>query len=165
MCWKQENGQEYGVMARRVDHTQTASLVGCSRSAVVSMIKSGQRKAQWWTRQKIVIAVWCYITTDQPGCLWWPLSTAESARRWPSVMNHVFLFRSCWWPGVSITRGTPGTRMHYRKASRHALGNVLLKNLGSCHPCESYFHTSHLFKHCSFDGNSIPWWPWSLSAR
>ncbi|KAK3530445.1 hypothetical protein QTP86_024356, partial [Hemibagrus guttatus] len=45
-----------------------------------------------------------------------------------------------WCMCVSFTWGTHGTRMHYgKKASRqrqcHALGSVLLGNLGSCHPC------------------------------
>lgn len=110
----------------------------------MSYCSSNCQRIQSWFWQKVVIAVWCYITTDQPGCLWWPLSTAESARRWPRVMNHVSLFRSCWWPGVSITRGTPGTRMHYRKASRHVmlwamfcwktLGPAIHVNLTFTHP-------------------------------
>ncbi|KAK3570976.1 hypothetical protein QTP86_031838, partial [Hemibagrus guttatus] len=39
--------------------------------------------------------------------------------------------------------------MHYGKKASwqrqcHALGNVLLGNLGSCHPCACYFDTYHL---------------------
>ncbi|KAK3575103.1 hypothetical protein QTP86_020701, partial [Hemibagrus guttatus] len=59
------------------------------------------------------------------------------------------------WPGAcaSLTWGTHGTRMHYGKKASwwrqcHALGNILLKNLGSCHPCGCYFDTYHLPKHC-----------------
>ena len=49
--------------------------------------------------------------------------------------------------GVSLTWGTHGTSMHYGKKTRQkqwdALGNVLLGNLGSCHPCGCYFDTYH----------------------
>ena len=65
-----------------------------------------------------------------------------------------------------LTQGTHGTRMNYRKmASRQrqcdALGNVLLENLGSCHPCGCYSDTYHLPKYCCrpctpFHGNNIP---------
>ena len=74
------------------------------------------------------------------------------------------------WPGVcaSLTWGTHGTRMHYGKKvswqrQRDALGNVLLGQLGSSHPCACYSDTNHLPLHCyrpltPFHRNSIPWW-------
>ena len=53
-----------------------------------------------------------------------------------------FSFTSRGWPGTCalLTWGTHGTRMHDRKKASlwmqcDALGNVLLGNLGSCHPC------------------------------
>ncbi|KAK3509829.1 hypothetical protein QTP70_012764 [Hemibagrus guttatus] len=60
-------------------------------------------------------------------------------------MSIVMHYKSLW--------GTHGTRMHYgKKASRwrqcHALGNVLLGNLGSCHPCGYYFDMYHIPKQC-----------------
>ncbi|KAK3570928.1 hypothetical protein QTP86_030463, partial [Hemibagrus guttatus] len=44
----------------------------------------------------------------------------------------------------------------------HALGNVLLGNLGSCHPCGCYFDMYHLPRHCCrpctpFHVNGILW--------
>ena len=54
---------------------------------------------------------------------------------------------------ASLTWGKHGTRMHYEKKACQrrqcdALGNVLLGNLGCCHPCGCYFDTYHLPKHC-----------------
>ena len=80
---------------------------------------------------------------------------------------------------ININTGVcclPGDhRMHYgKKASRRrwcdALGNVLLGNLGSCHPWGCYFDRYHLPKHCywpltSFHANSIHWWLWPLSKK
>ena len=114
--------------------------------------------------------VWGCIATDQSGCPCWPPSTVESAnnghmsirtgpqsngRRWSGLMNHVFYYIR-WMAGcvcLSLTLGTHGTRMHYgKKASWRrqcdAFGNVLLGNLGSCHPCGCYSDMYHLPKHC-----------------
>ncbi|KAK3543439.1 hypothetical protein QTP70_020917, partial [Hemibagrus guttatus] len=69
------------------------------------------------------------------------------------MFSFMFSFTSCGWLGAcaSLTWGVHGTRMHYgNKASwrRQCLGNVLLGNLGSCHPCGCYFDPYHLPKRC-----------------
>ncbi|KAK3553071.1 hypothetical protein QTP86_031172 [Hemibagrus guttatus] len=61
-------------------------------------------------------------------------------------------------PGEHVASGCT---MGSRRRQCHALGNVMLGNLGSCHPCGYYFDTYHLPKHCCrpctpFHGNAIP---------
>ena len=58
----------------------------------------------------------------------------------------MFSFTLSGWLGARalLTWGTHGTRMHYGEKTRrrrqyNALGNVLLGNHGSCHPCGCYF--------------------------
>ena len=79
------------------------------------------------------------IAADQSGSPCWPLSDSCS------------FFTSRGWAGASASLiwGTHGTRIHYGKEpSQDALSNVLLRNLGSCHPCGCYFDTYHLPKLC-----------------
>ncbi len=112
-----------------------------------------------------VCCVWGCIAADQSGCPCWPLSTVESANsRHVSIRTGpqrngrsgglvwwiAFSFTSRGWPGAcaSLAWRTHGTRKHYRKKAsrrrqRDALRNVLLGNLGSCHPCGCYFDTDH----------------------
>ncbi|KAK3518097.1 hypothetical protein QTP70_033324, partial [Hemibagrus guttatus] len=122
------------VMARRLDRAspKLQLLWGvpglqCRRPVRVPMLTPVPRqKRQQWAREH---QNW----------------TMEQWKVWPGLRNHVFFYMdgcAC----ASLTWGTHGTRMHYgKKASRqrqcHALGNVLLGNLGSCHPCGCYFDT------------------------
>ena len=143
------------------------------------------------TKCIVVCCAWGWIDADQSGCPWWPLFATESGnnghvsirtRPWsnvgrcPCLMIHVFSFTSRTWLVVCtlLTWETHGTKMHYEKKvsqqrQSDASGNVLLENLGSCHPCGCYFDTHQLPQHCCrpctpFHGNHIPWWLWPLSA-
>ena len=69
----------------------------------------------------------------------------RNGRRWPGVMNHVFFYI------VRVSVRPHGTRVHYgTEQSRwwqcDSSGNVLLGNLGSCHPRGCYFDTDSLAK-------------------
>ena len=94
-------------------------------------------KCQQWAHehQKLTMDQW------KTGLVWWI----------------TFSFASSGWPGVyaSLPWGTHAIRMHYgEKASRQrqcdALDNVLLGNLGSCHPWWCYFDMYHLLAVASF---------------
>ncbi|KAK3520557.1 hypothetical protein QTP70_026490 [Hemibagrus guttatus] len=138
------------VMARPLDQSisKTAALVGCSQSVVPQTSQGAHadpmHRQQWGFEHQN----W---TTEQ----WKKVAWSDESR-----FLHVD-GRVC----ASLTWGTHGTRMHYgKKVSQrrqcHALGNVLLGNLGSCHPCGCYFDTYHLPKHCCspctpFHGNGI----------
>ncbi len=131
------------VMARWLGQniSKTAALVGCSRSAVVRRMK-------------------VKLSLEEGGLVWW--------------ITISFILGGWLCACTSLTWGTHGTKMQYSKKASlwrqcDALGNVLLGNLGSCHPCGCYFDTYYLPKHCCrpcipFHGNHIPWWLWPLSA-
>ena len=108
----------------------------------------------------------------------------SNGRRWPGLRNLVFFYITWMARCMSVLSwGTHGTRLHHsashclhwpaflasQRRQCDALGNALLGNQGTCHPCGCYFDTSHLPQHCCrtctpVHGNSIPCWLWPLSA-
>ena len=146
------------------DPTDELPLIKLLKKLMLVLIERCQN-----TQCITVCCVWGCIATDQSECPCWPLSTAKSAnnghisirtgpqsnaRKWPGLISHIFFYMT-WMTGCvcHIPGGTHGTKMYCgRKASRwrlcDALGNVLLGNLGFCHPCGCYFDIYHLPMHC-----------------
>ena len=113
----------------------------------------------------VVCCSWGCIVADQSGCPCWPLSITESGsnghvsirtgswsngRGWPGLMNHVFFYIT--WMArcvcISYLGNTWYQELHYRKKASwqrqcDALADVLLGNLGSCHPCGCYYLPKH----------------------
>ncbi|KAK3575380.1 hypothetical protein QTP86_025787, partial [Hemibagrus guttatus] len=103
-------------------------LHSCRPVRVPMLTPVHHRKCQQWALEH---QNW---TTEQWKKVAWSVESGF-------LLHHVDV-RVC----VSLTWGTHGARMHYgKKVSRRrqcpALGNVLLGNLGSCHPCGCYFDT------------------------
>ena len=164
---------------RLIDARREWTLLNCSqllrllKKVMLALIERCQN-----TQCIAVCCVWGCRAADQSGCPCWPLSIVESTnngqlsirtgpwsngRRWPGLMNHVFFYIMSM-AGL-LTWGTNGTRMHYEKKTNQqkqcdALGNVLLGNLGSCHPYGCYSDTYHLPKHCCRQ-YSLMMWPLS----
>ncbi|KAK3543232.1 hypothetical protein QTP70_014109 [Hemibagrus guttatus] len=100
------------VIARQLDQniSKTAALVGCSRSAVVSIYQKWSKEGTVMNRKGRKVCIAYLGNTWQQDLLW-----------------------------------EEGNACNYGHACS---GNVLLGNLGSCHPCGCYFDTYHLPKHC-----------------
>ena len=102
--------------------SKTAALVGCPRSAVVSIYQMCTKEGivmNWQQGHGLLMhtgskgwpvlsdCLWGYIAADQSGFPCWPVSTTKiannrhmsiitgpqsSGRSWPGLMNHVFFY-------------------------------------------------------------------------